>query len=294
MPASEKDSPLLLIGALLAVYIIWGSTYLGIYFGIRGFPPLLLAGIRFTTAGLLFLAWILWRKEGVRVTRLQLKNVAFTSFLMLTMGNGLICIAEKTVPTGTVALLITSVPIFATLFSRFFGGKTSILEWIGILVGIVGVAILNTGAPQALDPTGVLLVLLSCAGWAFASISMQRIDMPKGRIATALQMLFAGISLLFLSFITGERLPAHQPWESIAGLIYLITFGSIIGYSAYIYVLQHTRPAVATSYAYVNPIVALLLGYFFANEMINSSIMLAVAVILSGVALIAFAQKRVH
>lgn len=290
---TTQNSPrLLFIFALLNVYTIWGSTYLGIYFALRGFPPFLLAGLRFVLAGILFLLWAAAKKEIRRPTRIQLRNTAITGFLMLCVSNGLNCIAIKTVPTGVTAIVITSVPIFATLFSRLWGNKTSPLEWGGIGVGIAGVIILNIDASMPMDFFGIFLLLLSSACWAFTSIWLTRMDMPQGKISSALQMLFGGIALLTLSGLFAEKLPATIPWEAIAALFYLITFGSIVGYTSYIYVLQHSGPAMATSYAYVNPIVAIILGAIFAGEMVNASILLAMVVILSGVGLIAWGQAR--
>jgi drug/metabolite transporter (DMT)-like permease len=282
----------MLIIALLSIYLFWGSTFLGVHFAIRGFPPFMLAGIRIISAGICFSMWALLAGERTLPSKTQVKNAALTGVLMLSLSNGLFCVALQTVSTGITALIISSMPIYCTLFARIWGSKTSFLEWCGIGIGIAGVAILNMGTTIEIDILGMVALFFSAACWALASVLITRVDLPKGKTASALQMLFGGSASLLFSFLLGEEIPSSLPWESLLGLTYLICFGSIIGFNAYTYLLHHARPALATSYAYVSPIVAISLGAIVVGETVDSAILIAMGIILSGVGLIAWEQNR--
>jgi drug/metabolite transporter (DMT)-like permease len=291
MSTAKPSRPMLII-ALLSIYIFWGSTFLGVHFAIRGFPPFMLAGLRIILASLCFFIWALLAGERILPSKTQVKNAALTGILMLGLSNGLFCVALQTVSTGITALIISSMPVYCTLFARIWGSKTSFLEWCGIGMGIAGVAILNIGTTIEIDILGMMALFFSAACWAFASVLIMRVDMPKGKTASALQMLFGGTASFIFSFLLGEKIPTFLPWESLLGLAYLIFFGSIIGFNAYTYLLHHTRPALATSYAYVSPIVAITLGALVVGETVDAAILIAMGIILSGVGLIAWEQNR--
>ncbi|GGP23741.1 drug/metabolite exporter YedA [Silvimonas iriomotensis] len=288
--SQQTRAPALLF-CLLIVYVVWGSTYLGIRIGLTGFPPLILAAIRMTTAGCLLLAWFRLRGTAWPSAR-QWRNGVIIGTMMMSIGNGFVCLAEQSVSSGLAALLVASGPVFAIVFGWLFGTRPKLLEWLGVGLGIIGVGLLNLDATAAASPGGVILVVIAAATWSFATILQRRLDMPKGGMSAGVQMLGGGVVLFIMSQALGEHLPTHVPAASIGALLYLITFGSIVAYSAFVYVINHSRPALATSYAYVNPVVAVLLGAVFAGESISLPLMGGMAVILGGVALIVWAHAR--
>lgn len=290
MPA--KRFPLLLIAAFLAVYLIWGSTYLAIRIGVESWPPLLMAGIRFLLAGGLMFGWLRWR--GVAApTWAQWKLAGILGVLLLACGNGAVTVAEHLgVASGVAALAIATEPLFFLLFGLFWGLRTTRLELAGILLGLLGIVLLNLGSNLQASPLGAVLVLFASLTWAFGSMWSKHLPLPSGPMTSATQMLTGGGVLLLASLLSGERL---QHWPTLAGwaaLAYLVVFGSIIAFSAYLYLLNTVRPAAASSYAYVNPPVAVLLGIVFAGEQIGLEEWLAMAVILTAVVLIGLPQWR--
>lgn len=291
MPASRR-SPWMLIGAFLALYLVWGSTYLAIRIGVESWPPMLMAGLRFIIAGGLMYGFLRWR--GVPApTWQQWKAAGAIGFLLLSCGNGGVTVAEHAgVASGVAALAVATVPLFTLLFGLLWGHRNTRLEWAGIFLGLVGIALLNLGSNLQASPMGAALILFAAASWAFGSVWSKSLPLPQGPMASAAEMLVGGVVLLAGSFFSGERL-AHMPSASGWGaLAYLVVFGSIIAFSAYMYLLKHVRPAAATSYAYVNPAVAVLLGILFAGEEIGAEECLAMAVIIGAVVLIGIPQWR--
>ncbi|HEV2621109.1 MAG TPA: drug/metabolite exporter YedA [Frateuria sp.] len=286
------DNPRLLIPvALLALYLIWGSTYLGIRFALESYPPFLLAGVRFLGAGLAMYAFL--RLRGIAPpTRRQWRNAAVTGVLLLLGGNGLVCFAEETVSSGIAAVAVASMPLFAAVFSGMYGQWPSRREAVGLLVGFVGVVVLNLGSGLSGSRLGALALIMAAMCWAFGSAWSKRQDMPAGPMNTAAQMLCASVALLLVGFGTGEHLPAHPTLRATAAVVYLAIFGSIVAFSAYLYVLKHARPALATSYAYVNPPVAVLFGVWLAGEHVGTFDLAGMAIILLGVGVITLARQR--
>ncbi|MDG9884856.1 drug/metabolite exporter YedA [Pseudomonas putida CSV86] len=291
MPASRR-SPWMLIGAFLALYLVWGSTYLAIRIGVESWPPMLMAGLRFIIAGGVMYGFLRWR--GVPApTWQQWKAAGAIGFLLLSCGNGGVTVAEHAgVASGVAALAVATVPLFTLLFGLFWGHRNTRLEWAGIFLGLVGIALLNLGSNLQASPMGAALILFAAASWAFGSVWSKSLPLPQGPMASAAEMLVGGVVLLAGSFFSGERLthmPSAAGWGALA---YLVVFGSIIAFSAYMYLLKHVRPAAATSYAYVNPAVAVLLGILFAGEEIGAEECLAMAVIIGAVVLIGIPQWR--
>jgi drug/metabolite transporter (DMT)-like permease len=286
------DNPRLLIPvALLALYVIWGSTYLGIRFALESYPPFLLAGVRFLGAGLAMYAFL--RLRGITPpTARQWRNAAITGVLLLLGGNGLVCYAEETVSSGIAAVAVASMPLFAAVFSGMYGQWPNRRETVGLLVGFLGVVVLNLGSGLSGSRLGALALITAAMCWAFGSAWSKRQDMPAGPMNTAAQMLCASAALLLVGFGTGEHLPAHPTLRATAALVYLAIFGSIIAFSAYLYVLKHARPALATSYAYVNPPVAVLFGVLLAGEHVGTFDLAGMAIILLGVGVITLARQR--
>jgi drug/metabolite transporter (DMT)-like permease len=291
MPTSRRF-PLLLIGAFAALYLVWGSTYLVIRIGIESWPPLMMAGIRFLLAGCLMYGFLRYRGFPAP-TWAQWKAAAMIGFLLLACGNGGVTLAEHAgVASGIAALAVATMPLFTLLFGLFWGNRTTRLEWAGILLGLMGILLLNLGSNLQASPYGAALVIFAAAAWAFGSVWSKHLPLPEGPMASGAEMITAGMMLLIASALSGEHLeqmPSVAGWGALA---YLVVFGSIVAFSAYMYLLKNVRPAAATSYAYVNPAVAVLLGILFAGESIGPEECVAMAVIISAVVLIGLPQWR--
>ena len=291
MPASPRF-PLLLIGAFFALYVIWGSTYLAIRIGIETWPPLMMAGVRFTIAGSILFAFMRFRGAPMPTWK-QWKAAAMIGFLLLACGNGAVTLAEHAgVASGVAALAVAVVPLFTLLFGLIWGHRNTRLEWAGIVLGLIGIALLNLGSNLQASPMGAALVIFAAATWSFGSVWSRYLPLPAGPMASACEMLVAGAMMLIGSYVSGERMtqsPGTSGWLVMA---YLVVFGSIVAFSSYMYLLKNVRPAAATSYAYVNPAVAVLLGMLFADEHIGPAEAAAMAVIISAVVLIGLPQWR--
>lgn len=278
--------------ALLALYIIWGSTYLAMRYAIEGFPPFLMAGIRFLLAGTLLVGFQLVRRQPLP-SRKQMGGAALVGLLLLVGGNGTVAFAEKTVASSVAALAIATVPLWAVLFARIWGRWPSRPEWIGLASGFIGIILLNLGGNLHANPLGALLLLAAAASWAFGSVLSQHLPLPtSGAASSAVEMLTAGAVLMVISQIHGDRVAASVPAASWWAMGFLLIFGSLVAFSAYVYLLRRVRPALATSYAYVNPIVAVALGAGLAGEAITWPELLALLFILTGVVLVALGRDK--
>jgi drug/metabolite transporter (DMT)-like permease len=290
-PRFLADPRVLIPLALFALFVIWGSTYLGIRFALESYPPFLLAGVRFLCAGVAMYGFL--RLRGMAAPTLpQWRNAAFTGLLLLGMGNGLVCFAEERVSSGIAAVSVASMPLFAALFSGMYGHWPNRRETVGLAIGFAGVIVLNLGSSLSGSPVGALSLLVAAACWAFGSVWSRGRDMPPGPMNTAAQMLCASVALLLVGYAGGEHLPAHPTLQATLALAYLAIFGSIIAFSAYLYVLKHARPTLATSYAYVNPPVAVLFGVLLAGEHVGPYDLAGMAIILVGVVAITLAKNK--
>lgn len=279
--------------ALLALYIVWGSTYLGIKVAIETIPPFFHAAVRFLISGLILVIW--QRAAGAEMpTRKQWISTAIIGNLLLLGGNGLVSWAEQTIPSGIAALIIASVPMFLVIAEAIRPGgiKPTWRAIVGLLVGFVGIFILVgpgefSESGVKLNPFGVAALLAACLLWASGSVYSKSADLPKASLmSTGAQMLMGSIGLIVISLLTGELHgwnPVAVSARSIYGLIYLITIGSIIGFGSYTWLLQNAPISLVSTYAYVNPIVAVLLGFWFANEPLEPRIWLATAIIIGSV-----------
>jgi len=275
-----------LIAALFALYVIWGSTYFAIAIGVQSWPPLIMAGVRFTSAGVILLTILLLRGHKLPPLRPML-NAAIVGLLLLAIGNGLVTVAEhQHVPSGIAAVMAATVPLFTLCISRLFGMKARKIEWLGITIGLIGIILLNSGGNLSGNPSGALLVLLASLSWAFGSVYGSRIVLPVGLMAGAIEMLAAGLLLLIVALLSGERLETLPDTAGLLAVSYLAVFGSIIAISAYMFLIRNVSPALATSYAYVNPVIAVLLGTGFGGEYLSSREWLALGVIIFAVVLV--------
>lgn len=295
-PRPDPDAPttLKLVLAFAAVYVIWGSTYLAIRIAIESIPPFTMAGARFLVAGVLLYGWAL-ALGAERPTRRQVVNTAVVGALLLLGGNGAVVWAEQWVASGLVALLVAVVPLWMVVVDWLWGGGSRpgpVLVG-GLLWGLVGVGLLVGGSEIAAGPrdlAGGVVVLLGGLAWAVGSIHSRRVPMPsRPRMGTALQMLWGGLLLLLAGGLTGEWArvdPEAITVRSALALAYLVVFGSLVAFSAYIWLLRVTTPARVSTYAYVNPVVALFLGWALADEALTGRTLLAGFIILSAVAVI--------
>ena len=291
MPNSSRST--LLVLCLAIVYVVWGSTYLAIHFVVDGIPPLISSAIRNFCAGPILLAFLKWRGAPWPTWR-QWRNGALIGFMMMGLGNGFVCVAETRVPSGLAALIIAGTPVFAVLFAwGLFGVRPRLLEWLGIGLGLAGMGLLNLDLHAAASPAYVAVLFVAGASWAGATVLQPRLDLPKGPMSAAVQMLGGGTSLVVMAALHGERLDvATVPLSAWLALAYLVVFGSLVAYTAFVYLIGHSRPALATSYAYVNPVVAVGLGVLFVGETVSRPMMAGMAVILSGVGLVMIGSRR--
>jgi drug/metabolite transporter (DMT)-like permease len=290
-----------LIAAFAAIYLIWGSTYLAILFAIETIPPLLMAAMRFSIAGLLLYVWAR-RGESSSPTRFQWRNAAIVGGLLLVGGNGGVVLAERLVPSGLAALLVATLPIWIVLleWARPGGTRPTLGVIAGVVLGAIGLVVLI--GPSALHPSntggiriaGVILLTFASLSWASGSLIAQHVELPKsGLLATGMEMICGGAILIVLSLILGEPMRfdvTEISAKSLAGLVYLITFGSMIAFSAFVWLLRVSPPAHVATYAYVNPVVALFLGWAFAGERLSARTAVASAIIITAVALITTAR----
>jgi drug/metabolite transporter (DMT)-like permease len=295
MPASLRLSVVL---AFATVYVVWGSTYLAILYGIQTIPPFMLAGTRFLAAGAVLYAWGVHRSPGERApTTRQWRDAVIVGGLMFLGGNGLVTWAEQTVPSGVTALIVASVPMFVVLFS---GRMPSVETASGILLGFAGIAILvgpgSLGGARRVDLLGAAGLVLASASWAAGSVYSLRADRPASATKTvAMQMLGGGALLLAAMLAGGEvarfdlrAVSARSAWS----LLYLIVLGSLVAFSAYMWLLRVTTPDRAATYAYVNPVVAVLLGFWLAGEPLTWRVAAAGAVIVVALVLILRGKRR--
>jgi drug/metabolite transporter (DMT)-like permease len=287
--------------ALLALYVVWGSTYLAIRFTVETVPPFLSASLRFLISGAIL---FIWRRAAgdATPTRGNWKATAIVGTLLLLGGNGLVSLAEKTVPSGIAALVIATSPFWLTLFEAFRAGgnKPNWLSILGLVVGFSGVFLLIgpaeiTGSEQKIETFGAIILLIAPFLWSLGSIYARGADMPKSTLlSTGMQMLTGSVSLFVASAATGELNGfsfGEVTTRSWLGLIYLITFGSLVGFVAYGWLLHNAPVSLTSTYAYVNPVVAVFLGWLLASEELNARIALASAIIIGSVVIINSARQ---
>jgi drug/metabolite transporter (DMT)-like permease len=291
-PAHGGASRAGLVAAFAAVYVLWGSTYVAIKFAVETLPPFTMASARFVAAGALLLLWVRWR-GGQAATARQWKNAALTGAFLMLASNGLVCWAEQRVDSSLAALLIATLPLWMmTLeWARPGGRRPRALTIAGVAIGILGVALLiwpGEGGMR-LDPWGVVALLAAPLSWAIGSFLSREVDLPRSLIhSAALQMICGGVMQFVLGLLLGELAsfePERVSAKSLWSLLYLLVAGSLIGFTAYTWLLRHTSPVRAATYAYVNPIVAVILGVWLAGERFTLSQLAGAAVVVLGVAL---------
>ena len=301
---SSKASPASIWAAMIAVYIVWGSTYLAIHFAIETIPPFLMAGLRFLLAGSLLLIWRLASGDA-RPTRREWRSAVVVGILLLVGGNGGVVWAEQRVPSGIAALMVGSSPLWMVLMDTLRhlrqpgSARPGWVTWGGVLLGFAGIAVLITpaelsGIAGTVDLTGAAVLTLAAFLWASGSLYNRQAALPASPLlGTSMEMLAGGAGLLVLGTLTGEWSQVHLgriSTPSLLGFGYLVIFGSLVGYASYTWLLRVAPTSLVSTYAYVNPLVAIFIGSLLAQEPITPRVILAAAVIVGAVAVITLSR----
>lgn len=289
-----------MLAAFASVYVLWGSTYVAIRFAIESLPPLGMAGVRFLVAG--GILYTLARVRGApRPSWPEVRAAGIVGVLLLGLGNGGVVLAERSVPSGLVALLIAGTPLWMTILDMFGAGGTRPTRpvIVGLVAGLAGVAVL-IGPPDlsggtGVDPLGAALVLGASLSWSGGSLYSRRTRLPESPlVATGVEMLVGGAFLVIAGLLRGELTTfsyALVTPRAVLAWAYLVVAGSLFGFTAYIYLLRHTTPARAASYAYVNPVIAVFLGWALASEPIGTRTFIAAPIIIGALVLITRAKR---
>ncbi|ARU25457.1 EamA family transporter [Ralstonia pseudosolanacearum] len=276
---------------LLITYVVWGTTYLAIRFALTDLPPFLMMGSRFLAAALL-LAPIVLLRQRERVSPRQLRNCMLVGAFLLVGGMGMTAVAQQTISSGATTVMIASMPLFSTLWMLLAGGRLRAYEVAAIALGSIGIAVLFRGAEFQASTAGVLALTTAIASWSFGSQLSKHLDMPKGLTAFVLEMAFGGVALTLLSLATGEHWPRQIGLHAALAWGYQVTFGSAIAFTAYMALVQRVSTVMATSYVYVNPPIALLMGAWLADEQVAPQTLGATAIILSAVVVLTAGATR--
>ncbi|MGW7455373.1 EamA family transporter [Streptomyces sp. NPDC054787] len=285
--------------ALGLVYVVWGSTYLGIRIVVETMPPFLSAGVRFMTAGLLLAAAVAWRHgpAALRVTRAQLGSAALVGLLLIPGGNGLVALGETWVPSGLAALLVAGVPMWVVVLRASTGDRPPLRTLGGVLVGLAGLAVLTSpGLSGTVRLSGVLMVVAASIMWSLGSFSSSKLSLPGNPFTgSAYQMLAGGAAAMACGLLRGEHRgldPAAFSTASWLALGYLILFGSLVGFTAYVWLLQAAPLSLVATYAYVNPVVAVALGALILGEALTWPIVAGGAIVVAAVGVIVTTERQ--
>jgi drug/metabolite transporter (DMT)-like permease len=283
-------SPLLL-ACLAATWLIWGSTYLAIKFALPSFPPFYQMGSRFLVAGLLLLVWLKLRGRPLP-TLVEWRNAAIVGALLLVSGMGFTAYSEQSVASGLIVAYIAIIPIIVTAMNLPFGVRPTRVELIGMLVGVAGVLMLVKGEAFTASPRGLVAITIACLSWSLGSVlSQRRFRLAPGAMGFASEMLCGSVMLLILSAAVGEA-PEWPPQPLAAwSWVYLIVFGSLLAFNAYMVLLGRVSAALASSYTFVNPVIALALGIWLGGETVTAFEWGAAAVITAGVVLLVIGRR---
>ena len=291
-PIDRPPPPVWLVSACLGcVYLIWGTTYFALKVGLEGAGPYFLIGTRFIAAGVPLMAWLRGRGHALPTAR-QWRSAALMAFLLLIVSLGNVTVSEQWVSSGAVAALISLMPLVIALWSVAFGHRPKPLEWVAIAIGTAGTIVIVMGQDLRARPLGTVLILIGIASWSLGTVLSRRLDLPKGAMGFAAEMIAGGVIALSISALLHESwvLPtAPRVWWAWG---YLVVFGSLIAFSAYRYLVDHVSQTLAATYAYVNPPVALLIGWGLGHETFSANVLLGLPVVLAAVGVLAWAQFR--
>ncbi|HJP61668.1 MAG TPA: EamA family transporter [Gemmatimonadaceae bacterium] len=289
-----------ILAAFASIYIIWGSTYLAIRYAVQTIPPFLMGGLRFVISGALLYAWARYR-GATRPSRIHWRNAIIAGGFLLVGGNGAVVWAEQFVPSGMTALLVSILPFWLVIIEwvRPPRRRPAAAVLIGLIVGFIGIVVLvgpgNLGGQGDVRPLGAVVLILGSLSWAIGSFFSRDADLPQsGLLTTGMEMLGGGALMLVVGASSGELSHfeiARVSAASAIGLLYLVTFGSLLGFTSYIWLLDKVSPARLGTYAYVNPIVAVVLGWAIAGERLSFRTAVAAAIVICAVALITTARS---
>ncbi len=278
--------------ALLTVYIVWGSTYFAIGAALQSFAPFWMMGSRFLVAGALLFGWLKWRGVANPTLR-QWRDAGIVGILLLGGGMGMVAVAEQYVSSGLTAVFIASSPLMFAVWAGLFGDWPSRLQWAGILAGFVGALLLASGGDFSASPVGVLALICAISSWTLGSVlSQKKMALAPGSMGFASEMLIGGVFLTIVAALRGEPFVLQPAPGALLAWVYLVSAGSLLAFSAYMYLLSKVSHALASSYAYVNPVIAVLLGSLFGGETVGPREMLAMAIILGSVILLTGSKKE--
>lgn len=285
-----RTVPSIVLLSLLCIYIVWGSTYLAIRYALDSFPPFLIVGIRNVIAGALL--FVLSRARGAPMPpRLEWRNASLIGVLLLAGGMAGTALAEQRVSSSTAAIVVASAPIWNALAMGLFKEWPTRFEWLGIIIGLGGVILLMADGNLQGEPLGVVIQVCGLSLWALGSAFGRHLRLPEGGMGHAIEMLAGGAASFIIAFALGERLDRPILPESVVALAYLTIVGSLIAFSAYMIVIKNLRPALASTYAYVNPVVAIGLGVALRGEMISAGALAAIGIILGAVVVMTLARR---
>jgi drug/metabolite transporter (DMT)-like permease len=273
------------VPALGAVYLVWGSTYLAMRVVVEVLPPFAMASARYLSVGVVLLVFL--KLRGAEWPSLKQWGLSVPiGGLMFLLGNGTVAFAEKHLSSGIAAVVCGTMPLWAAALGPLFGERATVREWGGLGVGFLGVAVLGLGRELRAEPLHAAVLLVAPIAWAAGSMLSRAWPMPKGLMSAATQMIAGGALMGLVSLALGERVPDVIPLKVTLSWLYLCVFGSLVAYSAYTYLLRATRPAIATSYSYVNPVIAVLMGAVLGGEAVGGEVIVAVLLIVSATALV--------
>jgi drug/metabolite transporter (DMT)-like permease len=289
--APEVTPKWLIVTCLASVYIVWGTTYFALKVGVQGAAPYFLVGTRFVVAGALAMTWLKMRGHPLPTLR-QWRGSALLGFLMLAIGLSNVTIAERTVSSGAAVALISFMPLVMALWSGLLEKWPKRSEWLAIAVGTLGTLVMVTGADLRASPSGTLLILSGTVAWSLGTVLSRRIELPAGAMGFAAEMLAGGVIALVMSVAFGERWALPQSSAVWWAWAYLVVFGSLIAFSAYRVLVDRVSPTLASTYAYVNPPVALFVGWLLGNEKFSMNVLLGLPIVLAAVGWHTWSQMR--
>jgi drug/metabolite transporter (DMT)-like permease len=290
MTSSKPVTPLIM-WCLAATWLVWGSTYLAIRFALVSFAPYWQMGSRFIVAGVGLMAWCKWRGAALP-TRVQWRNALIIGGLMLGIGMGNTARAEMTIASGLIVAFIAIIPATITLINLCYGVRPTRIEVLGIIVGLLGVLMLVSGSGFSASHSGLIAIVIATTAWSLGSVlSQQQYKLAPGAAGFASEMIAGGAVLLVMSWFAGEAWSWHPTPLALAAWVYLIVFGSLIAFNAYMVLLSRASAALASSYTFVNPVIAMLLGVAFGGEVITGFEWLAASVIIIAVVLLLLGRR---
>lgn len=287
-----KRMPPLILACLLATWVIWGSTYLAIRFALPGFPPYWQMASRFFVAGALLMAWCIWRGTPLPTAR-EWRNAAIVGGLMLGGGMGNTARAETTVASGIIVAFVAILPALMTLANAFYGVRPTRMELLGIAIGMAGIALLVNGKAFAASPSGLIAISIAAVCWTLGSVlSQYTFRLAPGAMGFASEMLAGSVVLGIMSMLADETPNWSPSPQALLAWSYLVVFGSLMAFNAYMMLLSRASPALASSYTFVNPVIAMLLGVTLGHEVVTEREWLAATIVIAAVTLLVMGRSK--